>query len=980
MATDTTLVFPPFALDIASEQLLRGSRPIRLRPKTFAVLRYLAEHPGRLVTPDELLAAIWPGVHVGRGLPKDSVLEIRRALGDHPRTPRFIETAHGRGYRFVATVSRGGEAAAWETAGTVPGIVGRQAEIGRLAAALDRVQRGERRLLFISGEAGIGKTTLLEAFRQRLAGNALWYGHGQCIEQFGAGEAYLPVLEALGRLCRAADGSYLAAALRARAPSWLAQMPGVFADGAPADAGSTHERMLRELADAVEAMTVERPLVLVLEDLHWSDHATLELLPALARRPERARLLIIGTYRPPGSLPHDHPLRAVVQELRLHRQCQEIRLPFLDEVEVGEYVAWRFERPEATWTRAVAQAIHRSTEGNPLFMVHVVDNLVERGALVRDGGRWLTTGGLTIEAPADVRQMIERQLDALPEDDQHVLEAASVAGTEFSAAAVAAALTRPLDAVEVRCAALARREHFLVSAGTAGWPDGTTAARLRFVHTLNRDVVYERIPPGLRGELHRRVGTREEQAYGARAADRAGELAVHFENGGDPRRALAYRKHAAEIALQRHAYRDASDQFARAIAALRELPDTEERAREEFELQLSLAMPLLATHGEAAPEVERPLARAHELGQRLGDALRLPLAVLGQWGLRFARGDLRTAREIATHLLELAGRTRSRGPLLGAHLALGLTATYEGELSDAEEHLARVVSLLDAGGRREFRSLFDRVGIVEPQVACAAYRALISCARGMLDRGRDAIEDCRRVARASGNAYALVTAEGFAAMVCQSRHEPAAVEQRAVATIALAQEHGFPQWAGIGAVMGGWARVAQGVGAEGIEEIRAGLATWRSTGTQVGYPTLLAFLADACGRGGRPREGLAALEEALAVVEQSGERFIEAELHRLRAELLGLAPAGDGRAPATTPEIDAAFRKAIEIARRCGAKLFELRAATGLCRLRAGSARRATARHYLEAVYDSFGEGFDTGDLRHARALLDEERRTSRRG
>src|SRR5262249_13368354 len=228
MATDTTLVFPPFALDLASEQLLRGSRAIRLRPKSFAVLRYLAEHPGRLVTPDELLAAIWPGVHVGRGLPKDSVLEIRRALGDHPRTPRFIETAHGRGYRFVATVSRGGEAAAWETAGTVPGIVGRQAEIGRLAAALDRVQRGERRLLFISGEAGIGKTTLLEAFRQRLAGNALWYGHGQCIEQFGAGEAYLPVLEAPGRLCRGAGGPSLARALRARGPGGVRESPGVF--------------------------------------------------------------------------------------------------------------------------------------------------------------------------------------------------------------------------------------------------------------------------------------------------------------------------------------------------------------------------------------------------------------------------------------------------------------------------------------------------------------------------------------------------------------------------------------------------------------------------------------------------------------------------------------------------------------------------------------------------------------------------------
>ena len=282
--------FSPFALDLASERLLRGSRSIPLRPKSFAVLRYLAEHPGRLVTPDELLAAIWPDVHVGRGLPKDSVLETRRALGDRPRTPRFIETAHGRGYRFVARVSRGGEGAAWDTADTIPGIVGRQAEMGRLSAALDRAQRGARQLLFISGEAGIGKTTLLEAFRQRLAGSALWSAPDSASSRR---EAYLPVLEALGRLCRE-PGRVVAGGGTSHAGAELACADARrYEDAAPAAAGSTHAHAAR--AGRCGRGDDRRPLVLVLKEYARSDQ--LDARAALGARPantERARLLIVG--------------------------------------------------------------------------------------------------------------------------------------------------------------------------------------------------------------------------------------------------------------------------------------------------------------------------------------------------------------------------------------------------------------------------------------------------------------------------------------------------------------------------------------------------------------------------------------------------------------------------------------------------------------------------------------------------------------
>ncbi len=971
MPSDPILRFPPFEIDLAGERLMRGTETIRLRPKTFAVLRYLAEHPGRMVSRQELLSAVWPDVHVGDGLPKDSVLEIRRALGDDPRTPRFIETVHARGYRFVATVHRDGGAG--QPAEPPPGIVGRDAELERLAISLDRAAGGARQVVFVSGEAGIGKTTLLDAFRRRCAADVDRYAHGQCIEHFGNAEPYMPVLEALIRLARASDGARVRALLRERAPSWLAQMPALV-DGserqalAQATATTTRARMLRELGDALDALTADQTLVLALEDLHWSDHSTLELLSALARRPERARLMVIGTYRPLECLANGHPVRAVIQELRLHRHCEEMRLPMLAEEDVRRYVAWRFDGADQAWPGEVGRAIHRRTEGSPLFMVQVIDALVARGVLTRVDERWdLTTATLgSLEAPVDVRQMIERQLDHLAGEDQRALEAASIAGTEFSCAAVAAGLDQPLEAVEARCAALARREQFLAPGDSTEWPDGTIAARHRFVHTLHRDVVYERIPAARRAELHRRIGEREERAYGRDAREVAAELAVHFERGGDHERATRYHKQAAQNALAQHAYHEAADQLTRAIASLRMLPESDERDGEEIELQLGLAMPLLATRSEGAPEVEQALARAHHLSERLGDPFRLPLTLLGQWGLRFARAELRTARELATQLLSLARSARPRVVVLGAHLALGLTATYEGDLAAAQDHLQQVSSVYDPERARPYRALFDLAGLIEPRVTCAVYGAILSCMRGHLDRALTEIETGRRVANELANAYAQVTASAFAAMVHESRREPAAVAERAGEALAMARQHGFPQWAGLAMALRGWATAAQGQHDAGLAELREGIETWRGTGTEIGQTYLLGLLADAHGRAGDVERALEVLDEAIATMEQSGERLVEAELLRLRGEMLGARDPGSA-------EADRCLRDALAIARRRGVRLLELRVSTSLARRWMGRGQTAKARRLLSGICGSFTEGAGTGDLEAARALLEDD-------
>ena len=328
-----------------------------------------------------------------------------------------------------------------------------------------------------------------------------WHSRGQCIEQHGVGEAYLPLLEALGRLGRAPQGSRLMSLLQQQAPSWLLHLPSLVSPEAfealQRRAGSTtRERMLRELAEAIEVLTVEQPLVLVLEDLHWSDAATLDWLAYVARRREAARLLVLGTYRPVEAIVRQHPVHALTQELRLHGQATEVILSYLSAAAVATYLAQRFG--DNALPAALTRVLHQRTNGNPLFLATVVDELVQREVVRHEPTGWTLVGTLDTAVrgvPASLQQLMEQQFAQLSPTEQVLLEAASVAGMEFVAAAVAAGMDVMVDTVEMQCAALARRGQFVQARGSVDWPDGTVTARYGFRHALYRDFLYERVPP-----------------------------------------------------------------------------------------------------------------------------------------------------------------------------------------------------------------------------------------------------------------------------------------------------------------------------------------------------------------------------------------------------------------------------------------------------------------------------------------------------
>lgn len=970
----------PLRLDLANQWVRRGAETLRLTPKAFAVLRLLAERAGQLVTKEQLLESVWADTAVGDAVLATVVREIRSVLGDPASRPWLIETVHRRGYRLLEPLAFEAPppahtgvvaAGAQRLAIALPTLVGRQAELERLDTWWDTAQRGERRLVFVSGEPGIGKTALVDTFLDRAASvGEAWVGRGQCIEQLGAGEAYLPVLSALGELCREPGGERLVAQLRKHAPAWLGQMPALLESLTAEErsrlilAGATRERMLREMTEALEAAAAERPLVLLLEDLHWSDSATLDLVALLARRRGTARLLVLCTYRSAEVIYRDHALKAVKHELQLQGRCEELALGSLDESAVGDYLAARFGAgSDPAVLRELARVLHARTDGIPLFVVSVVNDLVARGAIVGGEGHWTVrpeARAAVGEVPASLRKLLEQQLDQLGAEDRTLLEVAAVAGLEFSAAAVAAGLEQDPAAAEASCDTLARREQWLAPRGSVEWPDRTLAARYGFAHALYRDVTYRRIPAARRAQLHLRIGERGEAAFGMRAAEIATELALHFEQGRDPDRAAKYLEQAAANALRRSAAAEAVGLLTHGIDLLLTLADTQERQRRELAMQSALGAALTTTEGYVAPAVERAYARAWELCQQSEDLSQLlPLAGLCRHAV--VLGEHRKGKELAERMLRLAEGVQDRRLFMFAHGMLGYVLFWCGDFAAARAHLQQSRDLYDF---EQDRFLPFHYGD-DSNVAALAFLAFIAWLEGHPDQSLEHSRESLALARQLDHPSVLTLALMLAAELHRLRREAAATEELAVASQALAGEHGLSLFAAVTGLLIGWALVEQGKLAEGIAGLRRSLDAYRTIGANSGLPQYLAMLAEAHARAGQAAEGLEVVGQALEIMDRTDERWWEADLYRLRGELV-LATGGSGT------DAEACFLAAIDIARDRQARSLELRSTMSLARLWRDQGRTAEAEQILAAIYGCFTEGHDTRDLEEAAALLAE--------
>jgi predicted ATPase/DNA-binding winged helix-turn-helix (wHTH) protein len=980
MPPEQALSFGPYRLMGPHGPLWRGARVVPVPPKALAVLWRLVTQAGQVVTKEALLDAGWAGTVVSEAALTTCLRTLRRALGEDAQQPRYIATVHRLGYRFVAPVTVGVPVAlpgpSPASPASPPLVVGRAEELAQMDTCFAQARQGRRQTVFITGEAGVGKTTVVDAVVHQLASaEALWLGRGQCIEHYGAGEAYLPLLEALGRWGRAPEGVRLVACLRQYAPTWLAHLPALsrpdeLAALHPALQGATQARMLRELAEALEVLAAERPVVLVLEDLHWSDPSTVEALAWLARRRDAARLLVLGTYRPVELMVHDHPLKTVKQELAAHGLSVEIPLGGLSRPAVAAYVAQRRWAPADY--EAVAAFVYRRTEGHPLFMVQVVDYL-ERHYLVPGAAPTAAdrSGDPAIDqvVPQELQDLLEAQLGRLSATEQQVLEVGSVAGAEFVVASVAAGMPTEPDGVEAVCERLARQGQFLEDRGLVEWPDGTVSGRYGFRHALYQEVLYQRLGAGHRARLHRRIGDREAAGYGARAGERAAALAMHFARGRDAQRAVPYLQQAAVNALTRCAYPEAIDHLTTAVELIHALPETPEHLQHEIALQLMLAETQVGRQGFAALPVGQAYTRAYELCAHGGDGSQHLRALAGLRLFHLMRAELPQALAAGQQLLAVAQRSRRAEFLMEAHRALGMVLYPLGDLTQARTHLEQGLALADAHWRRSPYQLNGH----DPRVLCRSYGALTLWFLGYPGQAAQRVHEGLTLARELGHPFSVAHALSVVASLHSLRRESPLARERAEAARVMAREHGFPFFASWARILQGWALAEQGAVAEGMAQLRDGLTAYRAIGAALGCPHFLGLLAQACGRAGQTGQGFVILEEALTTAHHTGERLYEAELYRLRGELLLQVAGRDGAQPASArTEAIRCWRRALDIARRQQAKSLELRAAMSLALLWQQQGQRVEAHDLLAPIYGWFTEGFDTADLQEARALLEE--------
>jgi DNA-binding winged helix-turn-helix (wHTH) protein len=702
--------FPPFRFDTANQCLWRSHdtgeyERVLLAPKAFGVLRYLVEHANRLVTHSELIEALWPDTFVQPAVLSSHIRDLRSALGDNPKNPRFIETLARRGYRFIAAVSEGprAAAAAIPIKPTKGKLVGRDVAIAQLLDRLHAMLRHQRQLVFVTGEPGIGKTALVDEFQRRAAAEVtgLHIARGQCIEGYGGKEAYYPMLKALGELC-GVGGDSIVQTLAMQAPTWLIQFPALLKPERRQMlqreiAGATAGRMLREIAEALDTITSETPLLLIFEDLHWVDYSTVDLISELARRQRPTRLLLVGTYRPLDATLSEHPISVLKQDLLVHQLCAEIPLEPLAEPDIAEYL----DTPAQTNLRDnLAKLLHRHSEGNPLFMVAALDDMFERDVLFRENGELklrIPLEEVDLQVPETLRQMVEVQIDRLTPQEQRTLEAASVEGAAFACISSAAAIDTEPQHFEDLCENLARRDHVIRRLDAYQFPDGTISTRYQFVHVIYREVLYGRQAPGRRAKSHRLIGERLEALYSGRVEEMAAELAHHFEEASEWVRTVKYLRLEAQTAEQRYAHRESAGILRHTLELISRLREAE-RAITELPVLEKLATIYFVCFDTRCIEIYEALAdRASGYGN-----IELEIRALLDWSYCLSSINADRSLELIERALGLIDLLDDEVLSAGAKMRCLAARIWFGgwRLRDAEE-VRRMVPVLRQCSDRE---------------------------------------------------------------------------------------------------------------------------------------------------------------------------------------------------------------------------------------------------------------------------------------
>ena len=874
-------------------------------------------------------------------------------------------------------------------------FAGREEELAKLEAHLARILAGRGRVLFISGEAGSGKTTLAAEFCRRAMASeeTLLLIYGRCDGQYGLGDPYQPFREALRLLSGQAGGDLdwldaekmPAQRLQAANPTIkraLAEagpdLPGTLLPATnhmgqrPArsdQAGLVQTALFEQVTGVLRAVARSRPLILVLDDLHWLDVASASLLFHLGRHLAGSRLLIVGAYRPEEVDWSErgvremsrHPLLPVVNGLQ--RIYGDIHID-LDRADGRAFVDAFVDSEPNRLNEGFRKSLFKQTGGNPLFTVEMLRGLQNREELVKDEeGCWVTGRALDWEQlPARVEAVIAERLDRLTSCCQGILAAASVQGQTFLAEVAAGVVGNEAGSV-IRCLSeVLGPQHHLVEAGSREHYDSQVVSRFRFRHHLFQQFAYQQLDEIARSRIHEATGLALEALYAGQSEEHAAELARHFEAAGWAEKAASYLLMAGERAYLLSANRTAIAYFRRGLALLAKLPDTqdadviERRARQELALQMALGAPLRAGRGYAAAEVRQSYARARDLARQLGDTDKLFMAQLMLWSSYLTRTDYNKALDIGLQLHSLAQNTQKNSQLAEANLALGMVRLYRGEFRLAHEHLEAAITSHDPQEQNLFLSPIGQDIRLAALISSARVLWYLGYPDQALERSQQAIAQTEKF----DHPYSLALALAMAGCVVHLlRREYHIVREHAEKLMRLALAEGFDFYAAWAGIFQGRAQIFLGQKTEGLANLQQGLSACQEIGHQSNMTFGLALLAEA---DAGDRDRLEVLLESLELAADTGERFFEAELQRLRGEYL---LHGEDE-----PAAEVCFQQALEIARRQEAKSLELRATTSLACLWQRQGHVQKAHTLLAGVVGWFTEGFETVDLKEAQTLL----------
>ena len=891
-----------------------------------------------------------------------------------------------------------------------PVFVAREQELDKLGKFFEEALSGKGQMAFVTGEAGSGKTALVQEFARRAQERRrdLAVAAGSCNAHAGIGDPYLPFREVLSYLTGDVEAKWAAGAItrehasrlwnllplsveslleagpdlidtfvpgkalvtRAssharRGAAWLTQLKKLVERKAalPPDSMLQQNDLFEQYARTLQTLAKHQPILLILDDLQWADKGSINLLFHLGRRIEGSCILIVGAYRATevslGREGERHPLKPVINELK--RIFGEVELEVF-ETEDRQFVDSFLDTEPNKLESAFRDTLFRQTKGHALFTVELLRGMQEQGVLVKDEkGRWIEASELNWESlPTRVDAVIEERIGRLPENFREVLKIASVEGEPFTAEVVAQLQKTDVhEIVRILSSELDKRHH-LVSAKGIRSVEGQRLSMYLFQHNLFQRYLYSSLDEVERAHLHEKVGTVLETFYGEQAEEIAVQLARHFQGAGIVPKAIAYLYKAGSKAAQLSANEEAISHFNKSLELLKTLPDTPERIQKELAMQLSLGSSLMATRGYAAPELGRVLTRARKLCQQIGETPQLFPVLFVLAGFYGIGGEYRTARELAEQMLNLA--ERAEDPLHKAmfNLQLGYLMLHMGEFTQARAPLEHMIHFYDPEQHSSLAYIYGS----DPGVYALAWTSWALLFLGYTDQALKRSEEAIALAQKLDHPFSLIFALNAAGnTVNKLIHEVRSSREYSKEVMRLSNEKGFVFYQGLALFDQGWMQAEEGQEEEGIAQMHQGMAVLKATGTEAYQTYCLFFLADAYRKAGKVEEGLKVLTEALDLVEKIDERFFEVELHRVKGELLLMQ---------NEAQAEACFRQAINIARRRNAKFFELRTVMSLSRLLQKQGKKKEARKLLADIYDWFTEGFDTQDLKDAKALLEE--------